>query len=756
MATIYWSKKGAIPGTTKVGTESNPIDGPADLRAALGDGRCPAGSTIVFMGELGALTLTDSYADFPNTFATISQSLYVTTTIPTNAGIVFGNSNSTSSNAANRRFTARGDLTWHVDMRGASINAHRMIAALAFQGCNIEVDGWRIACADWNYIGNGSDRITPTSQDNSSNPYAAECSDENIGILVHGAWGSSIHDCKIWGSDAFSRTGLKVYWHSPANSSVTTWDEMTINIANIEAYGSYYGLFCNTNGYINSGNFIIPTSAKILIDNIYAHDSRWGDTSATPVKNNAMAHAGGIGVYGRAVRGGQIKLSRAEVSGWFQDGIELIAQNASVEDSYVHNVNPGYTYQQNFHYWVSSGSSWIDGTYPTVGDCIKTGLNGYDGATGAGWLVPGTPGGYWNIDQLRNRVLRCNIDGTGASYYGITTNGSGGTVVHGCEINNMGRAAILFSRNTIDTSYYQQSYASNNYLSGTHAGIMLSDRHTVYLYNNIINGNNYDIDCVYPSNNVLNGSHNRLIHNSIYLNSCTNNLTNTTTGAADYTVGVGPTLSGNCDNDGTSNAQILGRFYGVYQDLLLRNINESTPAVGPYNPSFPIRPNSDLYTTGWTSNTGGTLFDDIDETVENDSDYISTTDLAENTPPVVFGLDTAVTPGQYTFKIRAKCSYGRGELQGILYNSGDTIVGQSSWQLLEDIYSTYSLNINCTGTATKIGIKIRSNLPVGTLWLDDSPISLNNDPISFVEDIPGMVYLNNQIVELDSQILSLV
>jgi hypothetical protein len=131
-------------------------------------------------------------------------------------------------------------------------------------------------------------------------------------------------------------------------------------------------------------------------------------------------------------------------------------------------------------------------------------------------------------------------------------------------------------------------------------------------------------------------------------------------------------------------------------------IAPSSGAAGVYVP------NSDVTVTGWTSSAGGSLYATVDEATPDDSDYIVTPTITSSTAPATFGLNQTLPAGNYTVGIRAKTSSGTATLRAYLLNGSNTSQGVTADQTITSTFTTYSLPITTTGSATRIKIEVVS------------------------------------------------
>lgn len=115
------------------------------------------------------------------------------------------------------------------------------------------------------------------------------------------------------------------------------------------------------------------------------------------------------------------------------------------------------------------------------------------------------------------------------------------------------------------------------------------------------------------------------------------------------------------------------------------------------------RPSSDAAVTSWTGVPGTPLFENINETVYDDNDYVQSPDLST---PEVWGLSPTMPAGSYDVKIRANTN-ASGQVRIKLLDSGNTVVGTSAWQAVTSSFATYTLSVTTTGTATKVKIEVQ-------------------------------------------------
>lgn len=121
------------------------------------------------------------------------------------------------------------------------------------------------------------------------------------------------------------------------------------------------------------------------------------------------------------------------------------------------------------------------------------------------------------------------------------------------------------------------------------------------------------------------------------------------------------------------------------------------------------RPNSDITTTGWTASTGTVLYEMIDEVTPSDADYIISPGLASSPGPAIFGLNSSLSSGSYTVRVRARYNNGAaGYLQAFLLDSSNNVVGTGAQQALTSAYATYDIAITVVGVAVRIKLEVSS------------------------------------------------
>jgi hypothetical protein len=579
VTTYYTAGEATWPGSwaASAAQAQNPAT-PAkaiDINGYINAASIVSGDTVTLLGTY-PYTLTDT-AQF------VGCSIAVTAEIPgggsnrANDGahgrnILFGNVSGGTSSLDGINFLAVGDVAgWNVDMRGATVEDERQSAALFLQGRPGIVDGFKIRCADWNYAATG--RIAASGTD-----YVTDMH-ENCGIIVRGAWGCEIKNCIVDGGTRCG-WGIKVQYRASTTGTINA--NLSILVHDNEAYHCGEGCIEVTGGAgINaSGANPMPNGSLIEIYDNLAYDGFWGETSW----NAARYHGNLLAVYSGAQKGSRVLVHDNECYGECQDALLVMTGVSLTYDNYVHDVMPGFAAADtvNTMTGVGGGSTlagyatgWDVRTTTGAGSGIKCGLGQsyYGTPEPAGWLsTPGTPGGTYNIDQLRPFIFRNIVDGFPRT--GVNTNGSGGALIFANEIRSsrgnrgISNASAMAAREAI--------WVANNYVEVASA-LVIFDFIDCFAFNNIFKGSTNSAaetganSNVYGSNNLLDGA-----------TSGTFLWTNNTSATAAYTWGVGPTVGGNCDG--------TGAWYGILAarvpratgfDLAGRRWKQNRLPIGP-------------------------------------------------------------------------------------------------------------------------------------------------------------------------------
>ena len=118
-----------------------------------------------------------------------------------------------------------------------------------------------------------------------------------------------------------------------------------------------------------------------------------------------------------------------------------------------------------------------------------------------------------------------------------------------------------------------------------------------------------------------------------------------------------------------------------------------------------ITPGSDVTTSGWTT-TGSTFYGELNEEPYNDASYITSPNISGTTTyTLIMGLSGSLATGSYDVALRAKCSSTQ-RVRVHLLDDSNTTLGTSSWQNASGTYTSYTLPVTITGTATRIKIEV--------------------------------------------------
>lgn len=242
----------------------------------------------------------------------------------------------------------------------------------------------------------------------------------------------------------------------------------------------------------------------------------------------------------------------------------------NVYDNHFHDIAPAYSYGATYTPLegeaagsTASGyaSGWDFRTRTIEGNGLKLGLTGLDGTPGSGWLVPGTAGGTYAVDEVRNRVFRNRLNYVPG--YSVTSNNSSGMLICANEMihdsRSAGGAVFGLSARTGSTA---NQWIANNYIKGPTHGGFVGNNNRLYFFNNAVDaassmfqlsgtgssaaGNrNVSTANVALTGGALAAQHAQLL--------------NSTIATPAYTAGVGPTSGGNCDAVGDINGLLGAR-----------------------------------------------------------------------------------------------------------------------------------------------------------------------------------------------------
>lgn len=430
MADWYWTPKAFGTGGTNVGTSANPFRGFKKVSDQIAAGVIQGGDNVYRVVGSGPIALADRLEFAANT-TSVSSSLGFALN-NANHGPMAGTSFTASSLASGVRFFMQSTMADPaIDMRGISANSERCQAALRLRGEDIEVHDLHGYAPDWNYIrdGSGGTRI--------AGPGDAETrSMENFGLLIVGN-GNKLYNTKIDGNSRHCRSCIYMAVMVSATSGASTYK--TNEIVGFDVYGANQGIDVQPQGGgvdLKRGQKLIVRGSGSLGGRV--HTGSWGREGAmsTAYGYNAQQHGNALRVVGKFYGGAEVY--DVDLSGNFQDGLVLSGGVSLVgRDSYIHDI--GSTQNQ---YWNWTGSAWSLTALGSnsEGNAVKCGLSNYDGTSGSDWLVPGTAGGFLDVDEIRTILLRLKI--YRARAIGVTTNNSRGVLMNSLEIDDCGNACV--------------------------------------------------------------------------------------------------------------------------------------------------------------------------------------------------------------------------------------------------------------------------------------------------------------------------
>ena len=141
----------------------------------------------------------------------------------------------------------------------------------------------------------------------------------------------------------------------------------------------------------------------------------------------------------------------------------------------------------------------------------------------------------------------------------------------------------------------------------------------------------------------------------------------------------------------------------IFDDVTLVYSNVS---IGTETTFILSRPSSDVTSPGWSS-TAPTLSAAINETVFEDSSFITSPNLINSTAPAVMELDTPLTPGTWAVEIRALKDRDTRSIAVALLTSANNVLATSPSQLLTANYTTYIFTLNITEIATRVRLIVQ-------------------------------------------------
>lgn len=558
----------------------------------LNSGAISAGSHIIFMGEYGPLTLTDTQDFAANAFALnapIKRAGLDFAAASIGRSILFGDQSDAASSIDGCIFEARsGANTYNVDMRGATVNADRQMGAILFQGINLTIDGWKVRAADWNPI-NNTDRIRTSGAGGlaiADRP--AEASEENFGMMVRGALGSRITNCEFDGG-SYGRTGLTVDYR--ASNSTPTWAQnTTLEVDNNESWS--WGEACIRVAFGSGINASVEGrnsyGIRIKVHDNVVRDALWGD----PAYNAARRFGNLMAVTGLHMQGSDVEVYDNIFYGECQDMLFMGYVGGFVRYNEFRYALQGVTYGQTINTYEAVGANWQNSTMAAQGNGCKFGLTGYTGEALAGWLVgPRLVGGTSNVPTFGAAIIG-NRFGTVSpiSGYALSSNGGRSGVLIANEIDALG-VAIALGGGSTGTLQRSQYWVAQNYVKSGSYGMQLgthtSDATEIFAFNNIFDtsagslriDSNTSGSAVYGARNFLRSAA------SISGTSPGSALwTNNYTGTPQYTVGVGPTAAGNCVGVGDPTGLTGVRYARIWRDVSRRYWRIGALPLGPYQP----------------------------------------------------------------------------------------------------------------------------------------------------------------------------
>ena len=119
------------------------------------------------------------------------------------------------------------------------------------------------------------------------------------------------------------------------------------------------------------------------------------------------------------------------------------------------------------------------------------------------------------------------------------------------------------------------------------------------------------------------------------------------------------------------------------------------------------RPTADVTTSGWTGNPDNvTLFNNIDETVASDTDYIESPAISggEN---AIFGFAPSVAVGTWDVTFHARFTGASAQARIHLLDGSNVSQGVSAWQTVTSSFVPYVASVTTTGTASRVKIEVQ-------------------------------------------------
>ena len=119
------------------------------------------------------------------------------------------------------------------------------------------------------------------------------------------------------------------------------------------------------------------------------------------------------------------------------------------------------------------------------------------------------------------------------------------------------------------------------------------------------------------------------------------------------------------------------------------------------------RPTADVTTSGWTGNPDNvTLFNNLDETVASDTDYITSPTITggEN---AIFTISPTLAAGTWDVRFRAQFVGSSAQVRITLLDGSNASQGVSSWQTVTSTFALYTASVTTTGSAVRVKIEVQ-------------------------------------------------
>lgn len=162
----------------------------------------------------------------------------------------------------------------------------------------------------------------------------------------------------------------------------------------------------------------------------------------------------------------------------------------------------------------------------------------------------------------------------------------------------------------------------------------------------------------------------------------------------------------------------------------------ATATAFPAFTTYPLsRPAGAILTGVWIPNTGTSVVATIDEIVPSDTDYSSNLTVAVTPDPLVLTLNQPPEPENLVVRTRARGKTSLEQIRAMLTDEADVVIGTSEWQTLTTEFQQYNFHVYTPRPSTRIRLEVRANnwadLPASPLFLDNDPIYLGSDIVSF-------------------------